>query len=81
MLFKSAKTDFFLNRRGVSPTNFVSHNFDVKLRHYFGLIKVKYRLAPNTQIIQQTISKHHSLCEYRETSTVEYISLQTVFLI
>ena len=44
-------------------------------------MKVKYRIVPNSQIIEQTISKNHSLCEYRESSTVEYISLQTAFLI
>ena len=32
------------------------------------------------KIIQKTISKHHPLCECRETSMVEYISLQTAFL-
>ena len=33
-----------------------------------------------TQYIQEKISKHHPLCECRETSRIEYISLQTVFL-
>ena len=33
----------------------------------------------NTQIIQKTLSKHHPPCEFRKTSTVEYISLQVVF--
>ena len=47
---------------------------DVKLSHYFLFIEVKLRRVPNIQIIQKTISKHHPLCECRETSTVEYIS-------
>ena len=54
---------------------------DVKWSHYFLLIKVKQRYVLNFQIIQKTISKHHPLCECRKTSTVGYISLQTVFLL
>ena len=52
---------------------------DVKLLHYFLLIKVEQRRVLNTQIIQKTTSKQHPLCVSRETSTVEYISLKTVF--
>ena len=35
----------------------------------------------NTQIIQGTISKHHPLCERRKTSTFEYKSLETAFMV
>ena len=53
---------------------------DIKLSHYFLLIKVKSIRILNNQIIQKKISKHHPLCECRKTSTVEYISLQNVFI-
>ena len=41
------------------------------------------RIEPgsNTQIIQETISKHHPLCEWRKTSTFEYKSLETAFMV
>ena len=46
---------------------------DVKLSHYFLLLRIKQRR------VQKTISKHHQLCECRETSTAEYI-LHKLFL-
>ena len=53
----------------------------LKLSHYF--LRDVFLADINTQIIQKTISKHHPLCECRETSTVELlqISLQTVFIL
>ena len=57
---------------------------DVKLSQYFLLIKVnkltRVHSEKNTQIIEKIISKHHPLCEYRETSTFEHISQNTVFI-
>ena len=55
--------------------------YDVKLSHYFLLIKVTWRLVLNTQISQKTISKRNPFCECRETSTVEYISQQSVIIL
>ena len=52
---------------------------DVKLSHYLLLIKVNR--DANSQIIQKTITRHHPVCECRKTSTAEYISLQTVFIL
>ena len=52
---------------------------EFKLSHYFLLIKVKWRHVLNTQIIQETISKHYPLCECSETFTVEYILLQSLY--
>ena len=42
---------------------------------------VGFTKIPTLKIIQRTILKHYPLCGCRETSTVEYISLQTVTLI
>ena len=55
---------------------------DINLSPYYLLVKVnKQRRVLNTQIIKKTISKHHPLCDCRKTTTVEYISLQTVFFV
>ena len=54
---------------------------DVKLSHYFLLIKVRLRRVLKTEIIPKTISEHHPFCETRKTSTIEYTLLQTVFIL
>ena len=53
---------------------------DIKLSHCFLLIEVKEKHVLDAQIIQKTISEHQPLCECRETSTIEPISLQTNFI-
>ena len=43
--------------------------FDAKLPHHFLLIKdINRDVVLHTQIIQKTISKHHPLCDCKETS-------------
>ena len=54
---------------------------DVKLSHYFLLIKVINRDMFLHSNHSENNLKHHPLCECRETSTVEYISLHTVFIL
>ena len=59
--------------------NLVSRDFWRQTVTLFSSYKsYKYRRVLNTQIIQKIISKHHPVCECRETSPVDYISLQTV---
>ena len=61
--------------------NFVSHDFSIQIAHNFLLKNVKWRRVLTTHIIQEIISKHYPLCERSETFTVEYILLQTLFIL